>query len=549
MRKSIYTHAVNVVLPSVVISALVGIVTGALVFAFRVVSEWVILLSEHIFAFAHTHTWGVPVVVAGAVAVAALVSLCLLYSPHSRGGGIPTAVALMRGLITFKWLRNLIFVFVSALFSYLCGIPLGNDEGPAVQMGTAVGRGTSYIGGKKHRGWSRYLMTSGATTGFAVATCAPISGVLFGLEEAHRRFSPLLLMSSATGVLCGMGMLRLLCLLTGRGDLLSLFHFTLVEVLPLRSIWISVLIGILCGLGAYLFALATLKIRALLHKIPRNVHPFFKVAPVFAVVALIGCFFYEQNVIGTGHHLIEALIANRQIWYLSLVLLLVRAVLVILSSDVGATGGLFTPVLTFGALIGSMTAELLIAVGAMNEQYFPLLVVIGMASFFSASIRTPLTAGVFAIEVFSGFSNIFSIFAAILVSYVIVETIGVTSINEIAIERELHHEHRGKRRLTVDVELTVQPQSFAIGKEPRDILWPSFCHVLSVRKGSDTKDSYEGGIIRENDILRLNFTTYDPDATADELCAILGDQPIYESAGIKHGEEGHPLSTKPTKRA
>ena len=549
MKKSIYTHAVNVVLPSVVISALVGIVTGALVFAFRVVSEWVILLSERIFAFAHTNAWGIPLVVAGAVAVAALVSLCLLYSPHSRGGGIPTAVALMRGLITFKWLRNLIFVFVSALFSFLCGIPLGNDEGPAVQMGAAVGRGMSHIGGKKHRGWSRYLMTSGATAGFAVATCAPISGVLFGLEEAHRRFSPLLLMSSATGVLCGMGTLRLLCLLTGRDELLSLFHFTLVDVLPLRALWISVLIGILCGVGAYLFAFATLKIRALLHKIPRNVHPFFQVAPVFAVVALIGCFFYEYHVIGTGHHLIEALIANRQIWYLSLALRLVRAVLVVLSSDVGATGGLFTPVLTLGALIGSMTAELLIATGAIDERYFPLLVVIGMASFFSASIRTPLTAAVFAIEVFSGFTNILSIFAAILISYVIVEAIGVTSINEIAIERELHREHLGKRRLMVDVELTVQPGSFAIGKEPRDILWPSFCHVLSVRKGSDTKDSYEGGAIREQDILRLNFTTYDPDATADELCAILGDQPIYDGAGIEHGEEGHPLSTKPTKRA
>ena len=139
--------------------------------------------------------------------------------------------------------------------------------------------------------------------------------------------------------------------------------------------------------------------------------------------------------------------------------------------------------------------------------------------------------------------NLLPIFVAILISYMIVEIIGVTSINEIAMEREIHREHRGKRRLTVDVALTALPGSFAVGKEPRDILWPAFCHVLSVREGEhDEKDSYEGGAIRENNILRLNFTTYDADATAAELCAILGDQPIYENADIITDSDGMKLS-------
>ena len=138
MKFGIRKHIVNIMLPSVVFSALVGAITGGLVFAFRVISERVIELSRAIYLFAGENPWAIAPVVAGAVLVAFLVSLCLVYSPHSRGGGTPTAVALMRGLITFHWLRNIIFVFTSALFSYLCGIPLGN-EGPAVQMGTAAG--------------------------------------------------------------------------------------------------------------------------------------------------------------------------------------------------------------------------------------------------------------------------------------------------------------------------------------------------------------------------------------------------------------------------
>jgi hypothetical protein len=189
----------------------------------------------------------------------------------------------------------------------------------------------------------------------------------------------------------------------------------------------------------------------------------------------------------------------------------------------------------------------LIAWGWLDERYFPLLVVLGMASFFSASVRTPLTAAVFSIEVFSGLGNILPIFVAILISYVIVETVGVVSINEIAMERELHRAHKGKSRLTVDVSLTVKPGCFAIDKEPRDILWPPFCHVLSVRKGEAEKDSYEGGIIREGDILRLNFTTYDADATADELCAILGEQDVYAEAEVKQGVIGYRLTESATK--
>jgi hypothetical protein len=60
----------------------------------------------------------------------------------------------------------------------------------------------------------------------------------------------------------------------------------------------------------------------------------------------------------------------------------------------------------------------------------------------------------------------------------------------------------------------------------------------------DERDSYEGGVIQANNILRLNFTTYDPDATAEELCAILGDQPVYENAYIETDPEGMKLSER-----
>ena len=544
MKTAFRNHINNIILPSVAFSAVTGAVTGGLIFAFRVISEQVIHVSREIYALAHVKPQFIPLLVLGALTLALLVSFTLLYSPHSRGGGIPTAVALMRGLITFHWLRDFIFVFTSALISYLGGSPLGNDEGPAVQIGTAVGSGTSHLFARKHPAWERYLMTGGATAGFAAATGAPISAVLFGLEEAHRRFSPLLLMSSITSVLCGMGVLEVLCTLTGKSS--ALFHFHITAILPLKLLWLALPVGLLCGVFAYLFAKLTLVLRTVLHKHCKTWHPFFKVAPVFLLVVLVGCVSY--NAIGTGHDLIEELLERRVLWYVALALLLVRSVLVILSNDVGATGGLFTPLLVFGALIGSVFGEAMIALGVLELKYFMLMVVMGMAAFFAGSVRTPLTAIVFSVEVLSGFGNILPILLSILMSFVIVETIGVTSINEIAMEREIHKEHKGKKRQVVDTEVEVKPGAFAIGKEPRDILWPPFCRVMFVRRGEKAKDAYEGGVIREGDILRLNFTTFDAEHTAAELRAIVGEQDVFENAEIREGERLAELNTRTVRR-
>jgi H+/Cl- antiporter ClcA len=523
-------HRQNVLLPCIVFSGLVGLLTGAIVFAFRVISEQVIHWSHFFFDLAHEKPGFIPLLLLGALLVALFVSLCLTYSPHSRGGGIPTAVALIRGLITFHWLRNIIFVFTSALFSYLAGIPLGNDEGPAVQMGTAVGSGVTHTLARKHLAWERYLMTGGATAGFATATCAPISAVLFGLEEAHNRFSPLLILSSVSSVLSGMGMLRLLCALTGKSPLL--FHFKLTAKLPLRLIWVVIPVALLCGIFSYLFASLAHHVRHTMHKHFKHVHPFFKVAPVFLAVVLIGSLFYES--IGTGHHLIEEILEHHVVWYTALALLVIRAILVVFSNDVGATGGLFTPLLVFGALIGSVCADAMIAMGVLDSRYFMLLVVVGMTCFFAASVRTPLTAMVFAIEVFSGVHNVLPLFGAVLLAYVLVEFIGVEPINEIAMEREIHNENKDKVPHVVDVYATALEGSFAVGKSPRDILWPATCTVLTMHATEENPHSYEGGLIKEGDVLRLHFLTYDAARTEKELWAILGEQPIYDEDLIRY---------------
>ena len=192
----------------------------------------------------------VPLVILCFLAPAFLFAYIYKQIPNLRGGGIPTSIGILRGIIPFKWLRNLVGIFFLSLVSFFIGVPLGN-EGPSVQMGTAIGRGTVYCFGQKHRAWDRYSMTGGACAGFAVATGAPISGVIFSVEEAHQRISPMILIVASTSVMFATFTTEILAPIFGVSK--NLFPAMRLPVLTVRDIWLPVAVGVALGLFAVVF--------------------------------------------------------------------------------------------------------------------------------------------------------------------------------------------------------------------------------------------------------------------------------------------------------
>ena len=72
-------------------------------------------------------------------------------------------------------------------------------------------------------------MTGGASAGFAVATGAPLSGMIFVLEEAHKKISPMLTLTSFISVLVACITSRFLSPLVGLSY--SLFEIESVYIL------------------------------------------------------------------------------------------------------------------------------------------------------------------------------------------------------------------------------------------------------------------------------------------------------------------------------
>ncbi|MBE5765498.1 MAG: hypothetical protein E7339_07910 [Clostridiales bacterium] len=527
MKKNVFLiYLKNILLPCLLFSLITGILTGGFVVGFKFIAGKIIDLSTTLYSFLRLHAYYLPLV----FALVALVSVGLYflhkYSPDSKGGGIPNSIAYLRGLVTFKWLRTLIGAIVSCLFTFFIGTPLGN-EGPCVMTGTTLGRGVINTLGKKHREWDRYIMTGGACAGFASATGAPISGILFALEEAHHKLSPMILMVAGSTVCFAMITTQWLSSLFGLES--ALFPHLAPITLQFSQMWLPLTVGIFAGIFAVLYIKHFNALRKLVNKKIIGKAKILAYTVIFILTVTVGLF--SNDFISTGHHLIEKLLTPNGLTVLFLILVLViRTLLTSSASSVSITGGTFIPTLAFGALLSSIIAKILISLGFIEEYYYQITVLLGMIACFSGMAKTPLTAIVFGLEALSLTSNVLAVAITVIASYIISEIFCPHSVNDEIMEIRVEEERKDKQVFLIDAVLTVQEKSFAVGKQIRDVLWPNNLFVLSLKRsdnhpqidGHGEKNMYPG------DKLHVRYSTYDKQATAEELSAILGKQDFTE---------------------
>ena len=516
MKKNKNQYVKSILLPLVLFSVMTGVLTGAVIFAFKLASSAVIRLSGDVYAYVRATPALIPVLIVGAAAIGLVAAIILCIDPDCRGGGIPTAIATLQGTTVIQKTFSLPIIFLSSLLTYLCGIPLGT-EGPSVQMGTVVGWLTSKTLGKNQPAWERYIMTGGACAGFAAATGAPLTGILFAFEEAHRRFSAMIFMVASMTVAVCMATVEMLCSISGVSS--ALFSFKISVVMPLKYIALALVVGLFCGLWAIVFTKTYRSVRRALIKYASRIPFIVKVVLVFVLVSVIGMICGEC--IGTGHHLVEELLEGYGVWYALMIYFCVRAILLIIANNEGITGGLFVPSLAFGAIIGALCGDFFVFIGILPQEYYIIMVVVGMASFLSASSRIPISALAFSIEALACASNILPVTLGVTVAYAVIEVVGIHSFTDEIIETKVEARNYGRKICTVDVDLTVKEGSFVVGKEIRDILWPPSCVVVSV---SNSPEARTHGGLHTGDVLHIHYRTAYPEYTREKLEDLVGKQ-------------------------
>lgn len=515
---------VNLLMPALVFGFITGTLTSIVVTFYKFCAKHIINLSEMGYEFFKSRLHLVLVVLIAVLGVSYLLAFIYKKIPNIRGGGIPTSVAILRGIITFKWLRTLIGVFVLSLTSFLIGVPLGN-EGPSVQMGTAVGRGSVYTFAKKHRAWDRFSMTGGACAGFSCATGSPISGIMFAIEEAHQRISPTIVIVASSSVVFANIASKILCPLFNVSE--RLFEEMYLPQLSVKDLWIPLVVGIVVGLFSVLFLYYYRLIDkfhdAVLNKVPH----FVKIFMILSLTVILGLVSF--SFVSTGHHMmLELFVGQEPIWFLFIVLF-VRTTLTLSANSSGITGGTFVPILALGALVASILGKCFLALGLSFELYTVILV-LGITACIAGSMKMPLTAIVFSLEALSCYNNILPVIITAFVAFLITEMFGAKSVNDTVIELREDIEESRKSYTVIDTYIKVQKGAFAIGKQIRDIFWPRNLFVLSLQHADNEAkiDEHGGKEIREGDILHIRYSTSDENITKEELFAIVGEQNFCE---------------------
>ena len=395
--------------------ALVGVLTGFTVVAYRAVISFL----EKSRASSLAKINGSPVGLLCWLAVAVLAGLLTVFltkrSPLIKGSGIPQVKALLAKKVSFDWKRELPFKFIGGSLALGTGLSLGR-EGPSIQLGALVGNAIDTVAG--YRDCGRYLVTAGAAAGISAAFNAPLAGVLFCVEELHRNFSPLMLTSTLISSFCANAIMWLFF----GGS--AVFDIPVLRILPFNLYFSAVLlIGIVSGLLGCLFNRGVLGFQRHFGRLV----PGERGRMVLAFVAAAIVSLLAAPITGGGGELVQSLARPGVPLGIIGLLLIGKMLFTLFSYASGAPGGIFMPMLAIGALVGAAAQALLPELG-VGGDFLANYILLGMAAFFVAVVRAPITGAVLITEM-AGSLGHFPAF--ILVSVIAASVAGLLGVRPI----------------------------------------------------------------------------------------------------------------------
>jgi CIC family chloride channel protein len=388
----------------VLLLALFGLVAGVISSFAAYVLLWLINLVTNISFFHHFSVSSVRIedhhlgyLVVGIPVVGALIiGLMARYgSEKIRGHGIPEALeAILLGRSRLQ-LKVAILKPISSAISIGTGGPFG-AEGPIIMTGGAFG---SLFAQLFHltAAERKVLLVAGAAAGMSAVFAAPVAGVLFAVELLLFEWKPRSFIPVAVACITA-SILRISSLGSG-----PIFHLASHAPAGLSMILSALLVGILAGFGSAALTKLVYGFEDLFERLP--VHWMWWPAIGAVFIGLGGLI--DPRVLGVGYENIADLLAGKLIGATVLLLLVDKALIWSIALGSGTSGGVLAPLLIMGGGLGAGLAGIFHADVGLWAAF-------GMAAMMGGTMRAPLTATVFAIEL----TYDFNLFPALLTASV-----------------------------------------------------------------------------------------------------------------------------------
>jgi H+/Cl- antiporter ClcA len=316
-----------------------------------------------------------------------------------RGGRLPLVSSLARAV------HSIVVVGL--------GASLGREAAPQ-QTGAAIAATLGDRAGVPE--WQRRLLVAcGAGAGMAAVYNVPLGGALFALEVLLGTVTlPLVLPALATAIVA-----------TAVSWIVLPTHATYsipAYTVSARLVVWAILVGPIAGLAA----VGYIRLIARAHSLPRR-GVVRLLAPIVVFTALGGVAVAYPQVLGNGRNIVQLALVGGIGAGLLAVLAALKPIVTAACLASGAPGGLFTPTLAFGVLVGGLLGEAWTQLwpGAPLGSY----AVVGGAAVLAAAMQGPLAAVVLLLELTHGtVALMVPVLLAVVEATVLARVIGGPSI-------------------------------------------------------------------------------------------------------------------------
>ena len=442
-----------------VLSVFIGIFAGLAVVCFRFAIDWCRIYLLGSGATLST----LRLLLAPSLAGLVIAVLVIHAFPQARGSGVNQTKAALYIYNGYTPLRTAVGKFITSALAIGSGHSLGPED-PSLQIGASL---ASALGRRMQlsRDRMRLIAPVGAAAGLAAAFNAPISAVLFVIEEVIGRWT--------AGILGSVVLSAVSSVVVTRWFLgsESLFRIPAVQLEhPSELIAYSVL-GVAGGLASVAFSKGIATLRPWCKALPRWTQYFQPALAglLIGIMAVLGA----PQVMGAGYEYIDQAMHGQFTWQMLAILAGLKIVATTLSFVSGTPGGMFAPTLFIGAMLGG-------AVGGAQHVFLPHLsgstgtyALVGMGVLFAGFLRAPMTSVFMVLEVSGNYSIIVPVIVANTFAYVISRGLQPTAIFDVLTRQDgldlpSMEEQREEGILRVEDAMRPVPSPLLEGEETFD---------------------------------------------------------------------------------
>jgi CIC family chloride channel protein len=332
------------------------------------------------------------------------------------------AVVLGNGVIRF---RATVVKSLSSLVTISSGGSIGR-EGPMVQLASMLG---SLLGrmGKFSPARLRLLVACGAAAGIACAYNAPLTGAFFVAEIvlgsiAMESIGPLIVSSVVATVIASQFL-----------GAQPVYRMPAFGVVPNWHLLAHAILGVVAGLLAPLFLML---LRGGEMMFARTHLPIvLKLGLGGLVVGVISI--WKPEVWGNGYGVVESVLNNPWTWQALLTILFLKVLATVATTGSGAVGGVFTPTLFCGAVLGALYGEAVHALFPHTPTAVSSFAVVGMGCFLAAMTRAPIMSILIMFEMTHDDATIMPLMLACVAAFYVARGLSPDSVYSRQLHRKL----------------------------------------------------------------------------------------------------------------